>query len=832
MSTWSLYQAGVYSNYSYNLSSVLYKAGANGSSSSGDLVSQTWTGNGSGTVTSQETTTSDGYTGTVDTTDASAFSYTQTATASTSAAASWTTSDYDAGNWANGSYAYTSATHNETSGDSTSYLGLGTYTQTSSGTWAHDAEGISTSGVNGTFAYSGSTSWSYEEESNATDSYSQHEEGKYANNSWAVTSGVLNTSGTVTYDADGEGGTTATNTTGFTSSSSYTWDSGSSDTASLHEEGTYSNGSWNLSCYLQQETALSSANETRTGESAATGQSSEFTYTWQAAETYTLYKAGTYSNASYNFSSFVLDDKYNTSDDYTETGNNANFSSYTREDTSSYTWHMHQTGTGSTASYTETSTSTYTHFFEGDETGGGTLEDSNSVAPGYTNSGSYDMADGEEHEGYAPPENDEEGGEQDSPASGATPSGETFEDRVLKPYGFTSFSMYQRWYELAFAALTNAELELAQVARKVLAASDLSDEDKQVMLAKLKDMYEGIAWLQFFMWDDELVEDGGWTPRDVMAALRSARSLIQDTYGVLYPRPQLTPTQENAALAPEVESSPGPRSDDIEARLRKLYQEYNQYRDKFKNIGDTLTDGMQELVAAGASWVDPTGAVHLGNAFLYGARGKYKEAENESWNALIDSVLFLVTLGVGKGLGAAVRAGDKIAIEVAVEEAGQTVTKTLEVTVTEEMLSKDGQAAAQAWKKELGQGLKLSDEELEAKVKDVVIPKRIPKKGGTYKEVRASNEGGEVHHMPADAASTIARDDGPAIWMETADHRMTASWGRSKAAEAYRARQAALIKDGKLREAIQMDIDDIRAKFGSKYDEAIKEMLARFGFTE
>lgn len=30
---------------------------------------------------------------------------------------------------------------------------------------------------------------------------------------------------------------------------------------------------------------------------------------------------------------------------------------------------------------------------------------------------------------------------------------------------------------------------------------------------------------------------------------------------------------------------------------------------------------------------------------------------------------------------------------------------------------------------------------------------------------------------------------------------------------------------GKFREALQMDIDDIRCKFGSKYDEGIKQML-------
>jgi hypothetical protein len=62
--------------------------------------------------------------------------------------------------------------------------------------------------------------------------------------------------------------------------------------------------------------------------------------------------------------------------------------------------------------------------------------------------------------------------------------------------------------------------------------------------------------------------------------------------------------------------------------------------------------------------------------------------------------------------------------------------------------------------------------------------------------------------------------------------RKTASSGSSKAAEAYRQTQAALIAKGKLREAIQMDINDTRGKFGTKYDARIEEMLRSFGFPE
>lgn len=98
--------------------------------------------------------------------------------------------------------------------------------------------------------------------------------------------------------------------------------------------------------------------------------------------------------------------------------------------------------------------------------------------------------------------------------------------------------------------------------------------------------------------------------------------------------------------------------------------------------------------------------------------------------------------------------------------------------------------------------------------------------GGSYRDVVKYSDGEleEVHHMPADSASNLERNDGPAIKMEKEDHRQTASWGNSNEAREYRAKQKELIDEGKFREAIQMDIDDIHDKFGDKYDGAIQEM--------
>ena len=86
--------------------------------------------------------------------------------------------------------------------------------------------------------------------------------------------------------------------------------------------------------------------------------------------------------------------------------------------------------------------------------------------------------------------------------------------------------------------------------------------------------------------------------------------------------------------------------------------------------------------------------------------------------------------------------------------------------------------------------------------------------GGAHRNVRGT-PGNESHHMPADSVSPISKNRGPAVSMLKEDHRQTASWGNSKGARAYREKQRGLIQEGGFREAQQMDIDDIRSKFGS-----------------
>jgi len=97
--------------------------------------------------------------------------------------------------------------------------------------------------------------------------------------------------------------------------------------------------------------------------------------------------------------------------------------------------------------------------------------------------------------------------------------------------------------------------------------------------------------------------------------------------------------------------------------------------------------------------------------------------------------------------------------------------------------------------------------------------------GGRFFNVRRATIGGQVHHMPAASVSSLPYNRGPAIWMETADHARTASFGRSRKAMRFRAQQQRLIEQGLFDDAIIMDIDDIQNLFGNKYDDAILQMI-------
>lgn len=110
--------------------------------------------------------------------------------------------------------------------------------------------------------------------------------------------------------------------------------------------------------------------------------------------------------------------------------------------------------------------------------------------------------------------------------------------------------------------------------------------------------------------------------------------------------------------------------------------------------------------------------------------------------------------------------------------------------------------------------------------------------GGSYNSI-LSAMGGERHHLIAkqviDSATiykydsnrkqigTVTSGTAPCILMTPIDHQKTSSYKSSAAAIAYRAKQLELVKQGKYVAAMQMEIDDIHANIGTKYDIAISD---------
>ncbi len=91
--------------------------------------------------------------------------------------------------------------------------------------------------------------------------------------------------------------------------------------------------------------------------------------------------------------------------------------------------------------------------------------------------------------------------------------------------------------------------------------------------------------------------------------------------------------------------------------------------------------------------------------------------------------------------------------------------------------------------------------------------------GGMHGNTRNYSARGitESHHFPADNSyrgtrlGNIRRDDMPAVTMTRREHHMTASYGSSRNARAFRDRQRLLIGQGNYAEAMGMDIRDIRS---------------------
>lgn len=106
------------------------------------------------------------------------------------------------------------------------------------------------------------------------------------------------------------------------------------------------------------------------------------------------------------------------------------------------------------------------------------------------------------------------------------------------------------------------------------------------------------------------------------------------------------------------------------------------------------------------------------------------------------------------------------------------------------------------------------------------VSREIVQLGGPYWKVRrAKPKGYQPHHIPADSVNGLGYGEGPTIAMLKEDHLRTASHGHMPGSKTYLEKQQKLIREGKFREAVEMDIADIRARFPKRYDDEIEQIL-------
>lgn len=102
--------------------------------------------------------------------------------------------------------------------------------------------------------------------------------------------------------------------------------------------------------------------------------------------------------------------------------------------------------------------------------------------------------------------------------------------------------------------------------------------------------------------------------------------------------------------------------------------------------------------------------------------------------------------------------------------------------------------------------------------------------GGSHGGTSGKGAGLESHHIPAQDSyppGGMGPSRMPAISMDTADHRQTASHGHTgNAGKAYRDAQRAAIQRGGIVAGFAMDVADIKMRFGDKYDKALMEASA------
>jgi len=107
-------------------------------------------------------------------------------------------------------------------------------------------------------------------------------------------------------------------------------------------------------------------------------------------------------------------------------------------------------------------------------------------------------------------------------------------------------------------------------------------------------------------------------------------------------------------------------------------------------------------------------------------------------------------------------------------------------------------------------------------------------RGGSYGGTKGvGDKDMESNHMPPKSVSPLGEYPSPSMQMDKEDHRVAMSTGSSLEAQEWRKAQQELINSGRYRDALAMDIRDVRriAEEGgdiTKYNEATRELLAYY----
>jgi|GEM_PF-2015407 len=364
-SSYSVYLGGVSNHGSFSLTSVVYQQNgletlsttyrfnetqqgtvSSSYSDSGTMQIPTGSGNGSGQHSASYllgTFTNSGNRN-------STFFSSESLSASASAVHCY--SLYQAGSWANGSFAYASVNFNGSGTSNSNYNLAGTYSSSGSANENYSSSGAAASGPNMNVSTSVTSLYTFTGTGLTSGFYQLSELGSYANGSYNLSCMAYTAHGFAQQNFAMVGGDSES-ANNYTASDNYVGGTYFQDQYNLSEVGIYTNGSWALGSFTEAEGSTSAASSTSTGSYTNSAGAIASTGTYMSiqgtAATFAVYGNGVYANGSFSFNTFTADLDANSSMYYEEHRSDATYLSDQRIDNATAEAHLQETG-GSTVS--------------------------------------------------------------------------------------------------------------------------------------------------------------------------------------------------------------------------------------------------------------------------------------------------------------------------------------------------------------------------------------------------------------------------------------------------------------------------------------------------